>query len=216
MVRMAAATTKKVNTMMANLRSDGRMERLRSTKGTIANPARPRPGMSTPATCGSKYDSSSWSPRKYQGAFDGLGWALGLASSRSGASWKIENTISRPSTTSRATNSMASRCGHTLTLSVGSRLTCWIAFALTTVSNRWVRTPSGIAGAAGAAVGAGVVAVAVAGAAGGGRGGRGGSGGTGGGRRRRAAGHLRPHLFEWHTEGLGLGLGRPAEQMFGI
>src|SRR3972149_1309932 len=39
MVRMAAATTKKVNTMMANLRSDGRMERLRSTKGAVANPA---------------------------------------------------------------------------------------------------------------------------------------------------------------------------------
>ena len=117
--------------------------------------------MSTPATCGSKYESNSCNPRKYHGAFDGLGWALGLASSRSGASWKIENTINRAVTTSSATNSIASRCGHTFTLSVGSRLTCWIAFALTTVSNRWVRTPSGIAGAAGAAVGAGAVVVAV-------------------------------------------------------
>src|SRR3990172_414434 len=126
----------------------------------IARPARPRPGMSTPAICGSKYDSNSWRPRKYHGAFDGFGWALGLANSRSGASWKIENTVSRASTTSRATNSIASKWGHTLTLSVGSFLTCWIAFALTTVSRRWVRTPSGIAGVAGAGAVAGTVAVA--------------------------------------------------------
>ena len=51
---------KNVYSMIANLRSDGRVEGLRSTKGTAMKPIIPtRVGTVTPAIWGSKYDSNS-------------------------------------------------------------------------------------------------------------------------------------------------------------
>jgi hypothetical protein len=101
-------------------------------------------GTITPAICGSKYDSSSWSPRKYHGAFDGLGVALKFAGSSSGEWMTTDMITSSPVMASSAPNSISIRWGQVLTLSVGSALTFWIARALTTVSRRWVRTPSGV------------------------------------------------------------------------
>src|SRR3954469_20419322 len=99
---------------------------------------RPRPGMVTPATMGWNIVSSSWRPRKYQGAFDGFGVRLKLAVACNGAFTKVENTNRNSVIASDAQNSMTSRWGHTLTLSVGVALTSWMEPALTTVSSRWV------------------------------------------------------------------------------
>src|SRR5688572_28831960 len=116
-----------------------------------ARPTRPRPGMYTPAICASKYESSSWRPRKYQGAFEGLGVKLKLASACSGDCLKIENTIRNAEHSRMATNSIWSRWGQTLTLSPGSAFTCWIEPALTTVRRRWVRAGAACGRAATAA-----------------------------------------------------------------
>src|SRR4029453_10232739 len=112
-------------------------------------------GMVTPATIGWNMVSSSWRPRKYHGAFDGLGVLLGLASSSSGAFTKIEKTSRNAVIPRAATNSISSRWGHTWTLSTGVALTSWMDPALTTVSRRWV-WPPGPVGAAAAAVGTAV------------------------------------------------------------
>ena len=53
---------------------------------------RPMPGMVTPATMGWNMVSSSWRPRKYHGALDGLGVWLVLAWVSSGALTKIEKS----------------------------------------------------------------------------------------------------------------------------
>src|SRR5688572_4641409 len=120
------------------------------------------PGMVTPATIGWNIVSSSWRPRKYQGAFEGLGVRLKLASVSSGALTKAEKTSRKAVTTREATNSTTSRCGQVWTLSVGWARTSWIDPDLTTVSSRWV-WPSGPVATGGAAARA-VVVVAVAGA----------------------------------------------------
>src|SRR3954463_9383904 len=99
---------------------------------------RPMPGMVTPATIGWNMVSSSWRPRKYQGALDGLGVRLKLAVASSGALTNAENTSRNAVIASEATNSITSRWGHTWTLSVGVALTSWIDPALTTVSRRGV------------------------------------------------------------------------------
>src|SRR5437899_1356707 len=99
---------------------------------------RPRPGMVTPATMGWNIVSSSWRPRKYQGALDGLGVRLKLAVASNGALTKAENTSRKAVMARLATNSTTSRWGHTCTLSVGVALTSWMDPALTTVSRRWV------------------------------------------------------------------------------
>src|SRR5688572_28495751 len=96
------------------------------------------PRMVTPATIGWNIVSSSWRPRKYQGAFDGFGVRLKLASVSSGAFTKAENTIRNAVHTREATNSTTSRWGQTWTLSTGLALTSWIDPDLTTVSSRWV------------------------------------------------------------------------------
>ena len=98
----------------------------------------PMPGMVTPATIGWNMVSSSWRPRKYQGAFDGFGVKLKLAPARNGALTTAENTSRNAVMASEATNSPTSRWGQTWTLSVGVALTSWIDPALTTVSSRWV------------------------------------------------------------------------------
>src|SRR4051794_23016472 len=119
------------------------------------------PGMVTPATIGWNIVSSSWRPRKYHGAFDGFGVRFTLASASSGALTSVENTSRNAVMNAAATNSTTSRCGQTLTLSVGVALTSWIEPALTTVSRRWV-WPAGpvMLGVAGAATAAAAVAAA--------------------------------------------------------
>src|SRR5919199_5681249 len=114
----------------------------------------PMPGMVTPATMGWNMVSSSWRPRKYQGALEGLGVKLKLAAARNGAFTTAEKMKTNAVMASAATNSPTSRWGQTCTLSVGETLTSWIDPALTTVSRRWV-WPSGPR-----ATGAGAVATA--------------------------------------------------------
>src|SRR2546428_8232769 len=114
------------------------------------------PGMVTPATIGWNIVSSSCSPRKYQGAFDGFGVKFGLARLSSGAFTTAENTSRNAVIASDAANSPTRRWGHTWTLSPGVALTSWMEPALTTVRSRWV-WPSGPV-----IVGAGAVATAAA------------------------------------------------------
>src|SRR5262245_9131613 len=153
-----------VNTEMAYLRSSGLWDGLRSMKGARISPMRPMPGRVTPATMGWNMVSSSWRPRKYHGALEGLGVWLGLARASSGALTKVEKTSRKAVQASEATNSTPSRWGHTCTLSCGTALTSWIEPDLTTVSRRWVCPPGPAAsgGPAAAVAGAGAVATAVA------------------------------------------------------
>src|ERR671915_2020052 len=100
------------------------------------------PGIVTPATIGWNIVRSSCRPRKYQGALEGFGVRLKLASVSSGALTKAENTSVNAVITRAATNSTTSRWGQVWTLSVGWARTSWIDPDLTTVSRRWV-CPSG-------------------------------------------------------------------------
>src|SRR5205823_13771206 len=70
--------------MMATLRSDGRRLGLRSRKGTRIIRTMTKVGKATPAISGGNRESSSCKPRKYQGAFEGLGVTPGLACPSSG------------------------------------------------------------------------------------------------------------------------------------
>ncbi len=98
----------------------------------------PMPGAVTPATIGFIIVSSSCRPRKYQGAFDGLGVRFVLASACSGAFTKIEkNNTNSEVHVRQATNSITRRCGHVCTLSTGVALTSWIEPDLPRVSRRW-------------------------------------------------------------------------------
>src|SRR5207253_8319355 len=108
--------------------------------------------------------SSSWRPRKYHGALEGLGVRLGLAMPSRGALTKAEKTRRKAVMASEARNSPTSRCGHTCTLSTGVALTSWMEPALTTVSRRWVWRSGPLSGGAATAVGAGAGAAAAAGA----------------------------------------------------
>src|SRR5918996_1348524 len=102
-----------VNIMYANFRLSGRIDGLRSRYGSATRPKGPQTsGNITPDTMGCQYRSISCRPRKYHGAFDGLGVTLGLASSRNGAGASAENTVRNTVTTIRATNSAMSRCGQ--------------------------------------------------------------------------------------------------------
>src|SRR6266511_6181128 len=97
--------TNSVKIEIANLRSDGACDGFLSTNGATASRKMPMPGMVTPATIGWNIVSSSWRPRKYQGALDGFGVRFGLASCSSGALTKIEKTNTKARQTSEATNS---------------------------------------------------------------------------------------------------------------
>src|SRR5215213_1737551 len=119
----------------------------------------PMPGMVTPATMGWNIVRSSWRPRKYHGALDGLGVKLKFAAARNGALTTAEKTSRNALHARQAMNSPMSKWGQVCTLSVGVALTSWMEPALTTVSSRWV-WPSGPL-----ATGAGAVATAVAAAA---------------------------------------------------
>ena len=127
---------------MANLRSSGFREGFLSRYGAMTSRKRPMPGMVTPATIGWNMVRSSWSPRKYQGAFEGFGVLLKSANSRSGAFTKIEKSVVNRVMMIAARNSATSRCGQTWTLSVGMALVSWMEPDLTTVSSRWL-WPSG-------------------------------------------------------------------------
>src|SRR5438552_11628711 len=123
----------------------------------------PIPGIITPATIGWNIVSSSCRPRKYQGALDGLGVRLTLASGCNGALTNVEKTSRNAVITNDATNSTTRRCGHMCTLSTGSARTSWIEPDLTTVSKRWV-CPPGPAATGGAAVATAPAAAVTAGA----------------------------------------------------
>src|SRR5829696_8060954 len=126
---------------VANLRSSGFCDGFLSMYGAMIKMIRPTPGMVTPATIGWNIVSSSCRPRKYHGAFDGLGVWLGLANCSSGALTNTENKNVKAVQSSAATNSAASRCGHVCTLSIGVAFTSWIEPLFTTVSSRWVLPP---------------------------------------------------------------------------
>src|SRR5207248_1163769 len=126
----------KVKRDTANFRSSGLWLGLRSVNGASMRPKMPMPGIVTPATMGWNIVSSSWRPRKYQGAFDGLGVKLKLAVASRGALTNAENTNRKAVMAREATNSPTSRWGQTWTLSVGWALTSWIDPALTAVSRR--------------------------------------------------------------------------------
>src|SRR3954447_1839265 len=83
--------------------------------GITIRPTMIRDGITTPAIHGSKYTNISWSPRKYQGAFDGFIVRVGLAGSSSGAFKAIDQTIRMTVTMIAARNSMRSRYGQTCT-----------------------------------------------------------------------------------------------------
>src|SRR5262249_50954432 len=74
-------------------------------------------GSTTPACHGSKKTSISWSPRKYQGAFDGFGVRVGFAGSSSGASTSSAQTSSNSVMTMAHRNSDRTRNGQVCTLS---------------------------------------------------------------------------------------------------
>src|SRR5262245_25564800 len=82
----------RVKSEMANFRSSGLWDGLRSVYGAKIRATKARPGIVTPAIIGWNIVSSSCRPRKYQGALDGLGVWLKLASSSSGAFTNTENT----------------------------------------------------------------------------------------------------------------------------
>src|SRR3954468_2505108 len=126
---------------IANLRSSGLLDGFLSMYGAKIRRIKPTPGRVTPAIIGWNIVSSSWSPRKYQGAFEGFGVRLGLACCSSGALTHTEKKKVNAVHASAATNSATSRCGHVCTLSTGEALTSWIEPLLTTVNKRRVWPP---------------------------------------------------------------------------
>ena len=81
------------------------------------------PGSVTPATIGWNIVSSSCRPRKYHGAFDGLGVWFVLANWSSGALTQMEKRNVNAVQANAATNSPTRRCGQVCTLSTGVALT---------------------------------------------------------------------------------------------
>src|SRR4051794_6923878 len=126
---------------MANLRSSGLLDGFLSMNGAKISTIRPTPGIVTPAIIGWNMVSSSCSPRKYHGAFDGFGVRFGLACCSSGALTHTEKKNVNAVHANAATNSATSRCGQVCTLSTGDALTSWIDPLLTTVSSRCVCPP---------------------------------------------------------------------------
>src|ERR1700692_3139327 len=74
-------------------------------------------GSTTPAYHGSKNTSISCKPRKYHGAFDGLGVRVGFAGSSNGAFTSNDQTINRTRMKRAHRNSARTRCGQVCTLS---------------------------------------------------------------------------------------------------
>src|SRR5437667_10624545 len=105
--------------MMATFRSDGRRLGLRSRKGTRIIRTMTEVGKATPAISGGNRESSSCSPRKYQGAFEGLGVTPGFACPSSGACRKIETTTKNTVIATGAMNSLKVNSGSEEIISYG-------------------------------------------------------------------------------------------------
>src|SRR5678815_3007614 len=112
-----------------------------SMYGMTMSPTMIRLGSTTPACHGSKKTSISCRPRKYHGAFDGLGVRAGFAGSSSGASTSSAHTTSRSSTAMAQRNSARTRCGQVWTLSSPGP----VAFLRPTSTRRPLTTRSGVA-----------------------------------------------------------------------
>src|SRR5262245_24519128 len=97
-------------------------------------------GSTTPACHGSKKTSISWSPRKYQGAFDGFGVRVGLAGSSRGASTSSAHTSSSSVITMAHRNSERTRNGQVCTLSSPGP----VAFLIGTSTRLPATAPSGV------------------------------------------------------------------------
>src|SRR6266568_775815 len=127
-----------VNSRIASVRRSGRIDGFLSKYGVAPSASRASPGMVTPATIGWKYRSSSWRPRKYQGALDGFGVRFEFATSRKGALTSTENTVTKANIAKAATASRMSRCGQTLTLSSWRGSARWMPSGGTMASRRCV------------------------------------------------------------------------------
>src|SRR5208282_3478897 len=88
-----------------------------SRYGISISPTMMKLGSTTPAYQGSKNTSISCNPRKYHGAFDGLGVLVVLAGSSSGASIVIDQMVSKTTTAIAIRNSTRTRNGQQCTLS---------------------------------------------------------------------------------------------------
>src|SRR5690349_4770822 len=97
---------------IANFRSLGLLDGFLSMNGAIAISPSATPGMVTPATIGWNMVSSSCRPRKYQGAFDGLGVWFTSARPSSGAFTSAEKIVTIAVIDSSDANSIDSRCGQ--------------------------------------------------------------------------------------------------------
>src|SRR2546430_9437851 len=98
--------------MIATFRSDGRRLGLRSRKGTRIMSTMTKVGKATPAISGGNRDSSSCKPRKYQGAFDGVGVMARVAWPRRGACNQMETKIKKTVIATAAMNFLKKKSGQ--------------------------------------------------------------------------------------------------------
>src|ERR1700726_2025850 len=83
-----------------------------SRYGISIRPTMMKLGSTTPAYHGSKNTSISCKPRKYHGAFDGLGVRVGFDGCSSGALSSSDHTVSTMMTSSAIRNSLRTRNGQ--------------------------------------------------------------------------------------------------------
>src|SRR6202035_407130 len=88
-----------------------------SRYGISIRPTIMKLGSTTPAYHGSKNTSISCKPRKYQGAFDGLGVRVGFDGSSSGALMVSDQIVSTAITSNDIRNSLRTRNGQVWSLS---------------------------------------------------------------------------------------------------
>src|ERR1017187_4319481 len=88
-----------------------------SRYGTSIRPTMMKLGNTTPAYHGSKNTSISCNPRKYHGAFDGLGVRVGFDGSSSGALMVSDHMVSTAITSNDIRNSLRTRNGQVWSLS---------------------------------------------------------------------------------------------------
>src|SRR5574341_452794 len=100
-----------------------------------------RVGRTTPAIQGSKYTNISCSPRKYQGALEGLGVLAGFAGSSRGALITMDHTVTSTMTMRVQIHSFRTRKGQTWT-----RSSSWAFF--TALVGAGLGLAAGAAGAA--------------------------------------------------------------------
>ena len=101
-----------VKIAIANLRSVGLTDAFLSMNGARAIKPRATPGIVTPATMGWNIVRSSWRPKKYHGAFDGLGVRLKSARPSKGARTRAEKIVSAAVMMSIEANSITTRWGQ--------------------------------------------------------------------------------------------------------